>query len=124
MRHSHSARAAALAAALCTTIFNSAPVQVATLGAGALALTAGAAMAQSQVPGVGIIIKRKPGNAPIARGVSDANGAVSFKLEPGAYSVTVGRNKPQNFTIAKGQTGVQIVVWGTKESYVGKITVR
>ena len=67
------------------------PVQqgAALVAAGTAALWASPALAQSQVPGVGIIIKKKPGNAPIIA-PSDANGEVRLTgLEPGEYSVRV-----------------------------------
>ncbi len=67
------------------------PVQqgAALMAAGAAALWASPAMAQGTVPGVGIVIKKKPGNAPIIV-PSDSKGEVRLSgLEPGEYSVQV-----------------------------------
>ena len=78
----------ALGAALMASLMISPPVQIASLGAAALALTAGQAIAQTNIPGVGQVVKKKPGNSPIAKGVSDDNGMFEHKgLEPGEYSV-------------------------------------
>ena len=123
MKLTNTAKAFAMAAALFTTALTSQPLQIAALGAGGAVMLAGEAMAQNQVPGVGIIVKKKPGNGPIANGVSDDNGEVVFKLEPGEYSVTVGRNRPQDFKIGRGQSGIKVVVTGNKEKYVGHVTL-
>lgn len=67
------------------------PVQqgAALMAAGATALWASPALAQVGVPGVGIVVKKKPGNAPIIV-PSDAKGGVRLSgLEPGDYSVQV-----------------------------------
>ncbi len=78
----------ALGAALMASLLSSPPMQIASLGAAALALTAGQAMASTNLPGVGIVIKKKPGNAPIAEDKSDDKGMLEFSgLEPGEYSV-------------------------------------
>ena len=64
------------------------PAQWVMTGAalGAVAVAA-PAWAQSQIPGVGIIIKKKPGNAPIVA-PSDNNGVIRLSgLEPGEYEV-------------------------------------
>lgn len=77
----------ALGAALMASLLSSPPVQIASLGAAALALTAGQAMAQT-VPGVGTVVKKKPGNSPIAEDKSDDKGMLEFiGLEPGEYSI-------------------------------------
>ena len=73
------------------------PVQQAGLAlsvAGA-AMWASPALAQAGIPGVGLVIKKKPGNAPIVV-PSDANGEVRLTgLEPGEYEVTLlGNNAP------------------------------
>lgn len=72
----------------------------AVLGAGAVATPA---LAQASVPGVGMIVKKKPGNSPIIA-PTDKNGALGLTgLEPGEYelnligedkvtAVSVGRN--------------------------------
>ena len=66
------------------------PVQqgAALVAAGTAALWTTPALAQqSQIPGVGVVIKKKPGNAPIMA-PSDANGEVRISgLEPGDYEV-------------------------------------
>ena len=59
------------------------------VAAGTAALWASPALASLGIPGVGVVIKRKPGNAPIIA-PSDANGEVRLTgLEPGEYSVRV-----------------------------------
>jgi hypothetical protein len=123
MNLSQTTKAFALASALFTTAFSSTSLQVTALSAGGVMLMAGEAMASTNLPGVGIVIKRKPGNAPIAKGVSDDSGEVVFKLEPGEYSISVGDNKPQDFKIGKGQRGIKVAVTGTKEEYVGHVTL-
>lgn len=123
MTISKTAKAFALAAALLTTAFSGSSLQVVALGAGGVVLMAGEAMAGASIPGVYTVVKKKPGNASIAKGVSDDNGEVVFKLEPGDYSVTVGQNRPQNFTIGRGQTGIKVVVTGEKHKYVGHVTL-
>lgn len=69
-----------------------APVQqgAVLLTAAGVALSAGPAMAQSTtLPGVGFVIKRKPGNAPIIV-AAGANGETRLTgLEPGAYGIRV-----------------------------------
>lgn len=78
----------ALGAALMASLLSSPPVQIASLGAAALALTAGQAMASITLPGVGVIVKKKPGPSPIAEGKSDDKGMLEVSgLEPGEYSV-------------------------------------
>ena len=57
--------------------------------AGTAALWASPAMASTTIPGVGVIVKKKPGNAPIIA-PTDANGETRITgLEPGTYSVRV-----------------------------------
>jgi hypothetical protein len=123
MNISKTTKAFALATALFTTTFSGSGLQVMALGAGGVMMMAGEAMAQNTIPGVGVIIKKNPGGGAIVKGVSDDNGEVAFKLEAGDYSVTVGDNKQQDFTIAKGQSGIKVVVTGTKEEYVGHVTL-
>jgi uncharacterized surface anchored protein len=92
--------------------------------AGGIVFTAGEAVAQSTVPGVGHVVKKKPGNGPVAKGVSDENGEVRFEgLEPGDYTVTVGENKPQDFSIKEKGIIVIIMVEGTEHEYVGHVTL-
>ena len=67
------------------------PVQqgAALVAAGTAALWASPALAQTGIPGVGIVVKKKLGNAPIIA-PSDANGETRLTgLEPGEYSVRV-----------------------------------
>jgi hypothetical protein len=123
MNFSQPAKAFALATALLATTFSGTGLQVTALGAGGIMLMADEAMASNNVPGVGGIVKKKPGNGPIAKGVSDDNGEMVFKLDPGEYSVTVGNNRPQDFKIGRGKTGIKVVVTGTKEEYVGHVTL-
>lgn len=57
--------------------------------AGVAALWTSPAMAVAGIPGIGSVIKKKPGNAPIIA-PSDANGETRLAgLEPGTYSVRV-----------------------------------
>ncbi len=94
------------------------------LVAGGMVFTAGEALAQTVIPGVGTVVKKKPGDASIAKGVSDENGEVRFEgLEPGDYTVTVGENKPQDFSIKEKGIVVIIVVEGEKHKYVGHVTL-
>lgn len=79
---------AALMAAL--GIANLSPVQLTATGV-ALGLTAVAmpALASAGIPGVGVIVKKKPGNAPIIA-PGDNNGVVRLTgLEPGEYQVNL-----------------------------------
>lgn len=67
------------------------PVQqgAALMAAGAAALWASPALASITLPGVGVVVKKKPRNAPIVV-PSDSKGEVRlFGLEPGEYSVQV-----------------------------------
>jgi hypothetical protein len=92
--------------------------------AGGMFFTAGEALAQTGIPGVGIVVKKKPRDAPIAKEVSDENGEVRFEgLEPGDYTVTVGENKPQDFSIKEKGIIVIIMVEGTEHEYVGHVTL-
>ena len=67
------------------------PVQqgAALVAAGTAALWASPALAVAGIPGIGLVIKKKPGNAATIA-PSDANGEVRLTgLEPGEYSVRV-----------------------------------
>ena len=74
--------------------------------AGALLSVAGAAMwaapamAVAGIPGIGLVIKRKPGNAPIIV-PSDNNGIVNLTgLEPGEYEIKLlGINRPTTMKV-------------------------
>ena len=92
--------------------------------AGGMVFAASEAVAQGTVPGVGTVVKKKPGNSPIAKGVSDEKGEVRFEgLEPGDYTVTVGENKPQDFSIKEKGIIVIIMVEGTEHEYIGHVTL-
>ncbi|MFN0192039.1 MAG: hypothetical protein ACKVP5_08690 [Aestuariivirga sp.] len=124
MKVIQSVRGLALASSLVVAGFSGTGLQLAALSAGGMVVLAGEAMASTTLPGVGIVIKKKPGNAPIAKGASDDNGEMVFeRLEAGEYTVTVGKNRPQSFTIGQGGGGIKVVVKGTKEKYVGHVTL-
>lgn len=64
------------------------PVQLAVVGVAAIGVPS-PALAQTGIPGIGVVVKHKPGNAPIIV-PSDASGnTVLTGLEPGTYSVQV-----------------------------------
>jgi hypothetical protein len=73
-------------------------------------VVAGEAMAQTVIPGVGVIIKKNPGGGAIIKGNSDGKGEVAFKgLETGSYKVcTTDRSSCQNFDV--GKTGVLMLM--------------
>jgi hypothetical protein len=124
MNFSRSTKAFALATALLTAAFSGTALQVTALGAGGVMLMAGEATARNNVPGVGTVVKkRRGGGVHIAEAVTDENGEVVFTLEPGEYSITVGNNKPQDFTIGEGQHRIKVVVTGIKKNYVGHVTL-
>ncbi|BCA60701.1 hypothetical protein [Sphingomonas sp. HMP6] len=79
--------AAALAA---LGLSNLSPVQIAATGAVlGFGVMATPALAAANIPGVGLVVKKKPGNAPIVA-PSDNNGIVRFAgLEPGEYEVSL-----------------------------------
>ena len=71
------------------------PVQQAalTLSVAGAAMWAAPALAQTGIPGVGLVVKKKPGNAPIIV-PSDNNGIVNLTgLEPGEYEVKLLGNR-------------------------------
>jgi hypothetical protein len=74
----------------------------AVLSAGAVATPA---LASAGIPGVGVVVKKKPGNAPIIA-PADANGIVRLTgLEPGAYAVSlIGEERVT--MLAVGRDGV------------------
>ena len=82
------------------------PTQWVMTGAalGAVAVAA-PAWAQTGIPGVGVIIKKKPGNAPIVA-PSDNNGVIRLSgLEPGDYEVKlIGEASPTHIKV--GRDGV------------------
>jgi hypothetical protein len=67
-------------------------------------MLAGEAMATAkQIPGIGIRIRKNPGNETrIKPTVSGPDGSFRFTgLEPGTYEVTVGDAPPQMFVVGK-----------------------
>ncbi len=65
------------------------PQGTALVAAGTATAWAETALASTAIPGVGVIIKRKPGNAPIVA-PADANGELRISdLQPGEYLVRV-----------------------------------
>ena len=124
----------ALGAALMASLMTSPPVQIASLGAAALALTAGQAIAQTNIPGVGQVVKKKPGNSPIAKGVSDDNGMFEHKgLEPGEYSVCFADDEGKGDSCAdvkvdkegtiRGQTVFDEKLKAANPEYTGHVTL-
>ena len=68
-------------------------------------MVAAPALAQGTIPGIGIIVKKKPGNAPIIA-PTDANGIVRLTgLEPGAYAVSLIGEERETM-LAVGRDGV------------------
>ncbi len=119
-----SARGLALASSLVVASFSATGLQLAALSAGGMVVLAGEAMAQTVIPGVGVIVKKNPGSGAIVKGVSDDNGEVVFDgLEAGEFTVTVGTNRPQSFTISKGGGGIKVVVTGKAHNYTGHVTL-
>lgn len=101
----------ALGAALMASLLSSPPVQIASLGAAALALTAGQAMAANTIPGVGTVVKKKPGGLPIAEGKSDEEGMLEFSgLEPGEYSVCFAEDAGKGDSCADVKVGKEGVI--------------
>jgi hypothetical protein len=124
----------ALEAALMASLISSPPAQIDSFGAAALALTAGQAMASQNLPGVGIVIKKKPGNAPIAKATSDEEGNFKYKgLEPGAYSVCFESDRGNGSSCADVEVGKEGMIRGQtvfdetrksrKHNYVGHVTL-
>ena len=78
------------------------PVQQAgvALSVAGAAMWAAPAMAVAGIPGIGLVIKRKPGNAPIIV-PSDNNGIVNLTgLEPGEYEIKLlGINRPTTMKV-------------------------
>ena len=110
------------------------PLQTGLTALGLTLLTVGQAMAVAGIPGVGVIIKKKPGNAPIAKGVSDSGGKFEHKgLEAGEYSVCFASDTGKGESCADARVGKDGVIRGTtvmddkrktgKQSYVGHVTL-
>lgn len=101
----------ALGAALMASLLSSPPVQITSFGAAALALTAGQAMASANIPGIGLVVKKKPGNAAITKGKSDDNGTLEFSgLEPGEYSVCFADDEGKGDSCADVTVGKEGVI--------------
>jgi hypothetical protein len=76
------------------------------------------AFAQSTVPGVGTIIKKKPGNGPITVPPTDRNGRFTLKLSAGEYTFALNHAdvgpaiaqiiKQQNFKTPYDGTGLEM----------------
>lgn len=83
----------------------------AVLGAGAVATPA---LAQNTTPGVGIVIKKKPGNAGSIIAPTDKNGALGLTgLEPGEYELSlIGEDKVT--TVSVGRNG-ELFIRGVAE---------
>jgi hypothetical protein len=107
---------------------------VAALAAGVTLLSVRPAFAQILIPGVGIVVKKKPGNAPIARGTSDGEGNIIFKgLEPGEYSICFAADRGDggscaDVTVGKDGTIRAQTVFDEKRkakrhNYVGHVTL-
>lgn len=106
MNRSFMPKTLALGAALMASLLSSPPVQIASFGAAALALTAGQAMAQTVIPGVGTVVKKKPGDSPIAKGTSNEEGNLEYTgLEPGAYSVCFADDEGKGGSCADVRVG-------------------
>lgn len=83
------------------------------------------------IPGVGVIIKKKPGNAPVANLTSAADGTFAVKgLARGTYDVSVGDDKPRTIEVGadgnirgkvNGDGKYEIIT--NKSSYVGHVTL-
>ena len=111
------------------------PLQTGLTALGLTLFTVGQAMAQQNgIPGVGLVVKKKPGNAPIAKGVSDSGGKFEHKgLEPGEYSVCFASDTGKGESCADARVGKEGVIRGTavmdekrktgKHSYVGHVTL-
>lgn len=124
----------ALGAALMASLLTSPPVQITSLGVAALALTTGQAMAQTGIPGVGVVVKKKPGNAPIAEDKSDDNGMLEVSgLEPGEYSVCFAEDEGKGESCAdvkvdkegtiRAQTLFDDKRKAANHNYVGHVTL-
>jgi DNA uptake protein ComE-like DNA-binding protein len=97
-------RAVTVIAALGLSILSPAQWVMTGVALGAVAM-ATPAWAQAAIPGVGLVIKKKPGNAPIVA-PSDNNGVIRLSgLEPGDYEVSlIGESSPTHVKV--GRDGV------------------
>ena len=76
------------------------------------------AIAQGTIPGVGTVVKKKPGNSPIVAPPTDRNGRFSIKLSAGEYTFAVNHTdvdtaiaqiiKQQNIKTPYDGTGVEV----------------
>ena len=112
------------------------PLQTGLAAIGLTLLLTGEAMASVGVPGVGVVVKKKPGNAPIAKGVSDARGNFEHKgLEAGDYAVCFASDKGDGESCTDARVGKDGVIRGKavndpdrakaskKHNYVGHVTL-
>ena len=84
-----------------------------------------------QIPGVGLVVKKRPGNAPVANLTSAADGTFAVKgLARGTYDVSVGDDKPRTIEVgADGNIRGKVSGDGkyeittNKNSYVGHVTL-
>ena len=112
------------------------PLQTSFAAIGLTLLLTGEAMAANNIPSVGIVIKKKPGNAPIAKGVSDASGNFEHKgLQAGDYAVCFASDRGDGESCADAKVGKDGVIRGKavndpdrakaskKHNYVGHVTL-
>lgn len=53
-------------------------------------VSASSARAENPIPGIDVVVKKKPASSAIAKGTTDAKGEVTFKdLAPGQYTVVL-----------------------------------
>ena len=83
------------------------------------------------IPGVGIVVKKRPGNAQVANLTSAAEGTFAVKgLARGTYDISVGEDKPRTIEVgADGNIRGKVSGDGkyeittNKNSYVGHVTL-
>lgn len=106
MRSTTSAKTLAATALAALGLSNLSPLQIAATG-GVLGfgMIVTPALAQVGVPGVGVVVKKKPGNASIVA-PTDGNGVIRLTgLEPGVYEVSmIGGSRPA--TVKVGADGI------------------
>ena len=88
-------------------------------------------LAQQTIPGVGLVVKKRPGNAQVANLTSAADGTFAVKgLARGTYDISVGDDKPRTIEVgADGNIRGKVSGDGkyeittNKNSYVGHVTL-
>lgn len=107
--HSKTTKTLTATALAALGLANLSPAQWVAAGAVlSTAAVATSALATTQIPGVGLIIKKKPGNAPIIA-PTDANGVVRLTgLEPGEYMISLIGDDQAN-TVQVGANGTLTV---------------